>query len=656
MLKNKQYQLTIEKQYRAEDQFFTVDANYNIEREIEKVKPIFLSLGISDHNDQLLIMNHVLKSLLIGTMTNYQTSIQLFSKLLEKGMPHYSDNISDYLELSEEWLYKLSEETFEFESIPGQSGIDYVRVHAYKRSLINLEGIIPISYPMTVLPNKIVNNYSAGYLTIDRTCLIGKSIQHSKPISLDVLNIQRQIPLTLNRKRVQEYINTPAKNFISRRNAAGYIKDQSQFRLEIANQQLLQKRMKEFVSNIGNHPIYMNCGYDSRGRLYPLATVFNYQTDKQFIELHNKRMLSNDGVKYLIMDLATHYGNCSFELNTKIHNWYKSNINEIAFGLFPLNTLNIDPQSPYKGDKSTWDMRLVQGLYHFSETPSDKDIDKPKLYHNSLEALENLINDSKPTEVLIGLDATCSAAQIISLSTGDFVGMINSNVLAYPNEDKRYDIYQAISDACNNTIDREKMKHIVMPEFYNSKAKIKEVFPDEKERKIYCEARDTTIPSGQKTLEKINALWDTKAETFSWYLPDGHYSIIRAYENTEIELDCIEIKATLLFKFREYGASEYYIPLAASIIQSIDAYINRLMIRKAHARGIPILTVHDCFLAHPNDIGTLRELFTECLIQVNEEQVLQSIFEQLGGKRLLHSTKSKVANWLKAYPNKYAIC
>jgi hypothetical protein len=659
------FQIELEEQYKRDEEYAIVDATFTMSDEISALHPILKSkLGITNPGLWEKPIYEAYKALLIGMHSNYQTSISIFANFLDQTMPLAKTTEPDgtvktikaskllQLQRAEKLLSVISENSFALEVLDGR----YNRVVIHTTESVELLATDkPVSFPMVIKPTKVTKNDDAGYKRIKRPVLIGRALMHKKQLSLDVINIQNSIPLTINPRSIDRLLAVSAEASLNPQNKQGFDKPWDLFYIEIQNEELLRKRMKDFIARVGDNPIYCTHGYDSRGRLYSLDNVFDYQRDKSILQLHNKKKLNQMGIWYLVMDLATHYGSCSSKLSAEIHTWYKSNVNKTFFGI-SLSKLRIDPQSPFKGDKSTWGMRTLQGLHHLTHAPSKDDIDDYREYHNTRDALVDHFQHKKPTGVLIGLDATCSAAQIISLSAGDFTGMINSNVLAHSNEDKRYDIYQAISDATNNVLDRERMKYIVMPEFYNSKAKVKEVFPDEKEREVYCKARDSVIPSGQAVLNDINNLWDTKAKYFSWYLPDGHFSTIRAYENADAELECDDIDATLFFKYREYGASEYYIPLAANIIQSIDAYINRLMIRKAHAKGISIITVHDCFLTHPNDVHTLKSLFTECLIQVHEEQVLASIFKQLGGYFSANMPHKVVSKWFKEYPNKYAIC
>ena len=79
------------------------------------------------------------------------------------------------------------------------------------------------------------------------------------------------------------------------------------------------------------------------------------------------------------------------------------------------------------------------------------------------------------------------------------------------------------------------------------------------------------------------------------------------------------------------------------------------MIAKAELRGFEMLCIHDSFWTHPNYADQLSEMYRECLVQINEEQVFQSICKQLNPRMRVIPTKLKVARMFAKYASDYAL-
>ena len=495
-------------------------------------------------------------ALVSGLTSNINTSIVQFSKLYEEKLGSF-----DAIEKACEIIPFISNFGFPLEAY-GSGEIQRVSVNTN----IKFESLLAdkeVKFPMLVQPRKVHDNYHNGWISTEKSLLIGKAKKHKKYLNYDAINTISKIPLKIRKDIMIKELNEGVN--VDRFNKQGFKKDYSSYKLEVTTAKLINERTIDFIKTIGSGEFYHNYSYDGRGRLYVVPSILNYQQDsKHLITLANTEKLNDDGIDNLKIDLANQYGEATpDDLECMAYHWMENK--DIYPGIMDIEDVQM------KGDKSTWTQRLLFGDTFFSgETNGSytvsklvKDTDEPKLYQNSLDCLMDYFND-RSTGHLVGLDATTSCAQIISLSMGDKVGMINSNVIM--EKDIRNDFYQIMSDTCNGDIERKRMKKAVMPSLYNSSAKPKEVFPDEVDLEVFYEARLEALPSCEEFLGICNdELWDEESDEHTWTLPDGHTVSVRSYykDYDEFEIETDDIETTIAIQFRNYGACDYNIPLAA---------------------------------------------------------------------------------------------
>ncbi len=70
---------------------------------------------------------------------------------------------------------------------------------------------------------------------------------------------------------------------------------------------------------------------------------------------------------------------------------------------------------------------------------------------------------------------------------------------------------------------------------------------------------------------------------------------------------------------------------APRIIQAMDAYALRELVRRANEEGIELVVIHDAFLSHPNHAKRVRELYREVLADMLDQDILSNIIHQLFG-------------------------
>ena len=585
-------------------------------------------------------------ALVAGLTSNINTSIVMMSKTWEEEMGSLKA-----LEKASVIIPIIANFGFELVAF-GDEEIQRVVVNGNKafEKLISNKAV---KFPMLVHPRTIEDNKENGWIDVKKSLLIGKAAKHDKMLSYDVINTINSVPLKIRQAQMIAELET--KVVVDRKNKQGFQKNYIDYKLELKTAQLTRARTLEYCKMVGADDFYHNYGFDGRGRLYVNPTVLNYQQDsKHLITLSNTMKLNEDGYDNLKIDLANHYGKATPSDIKAMQATYLANPQD-----YPKIT-DVDA-IVLNGDKSTWNERLLFGdTFHSggSETPekSVSGTDEPKLYANSLECMNEALAGSTDTGHLVGLDATTSVGQLIALSMGCKTGMLNTNVLMKPEEDTRKDFYQIMSDLCTGSIPRNQMKDAVLPSLYNSQKAPEDVFEKDKDLELFYEARLASLPCCEDFLGICNfELWNPNAKDHSWRFPDGHYASVRSYKKAyeEFDIDNDAVSSRIMIQFRNYAPCDYYIPLAANIIQSIDAYMVRLMIRKAAKRGFELLAIHDSFWCHPNHGHELSEMYYECLVQINDEQVFQSICKQLNPSQRVRPTKMKVDRWLRTMNPSY---
>lgn len=158
----------------------------------------------------------------------------------------------------------------------------------YKLEPITLQAINRTKFlpPMLCKPNKVVSNNDCGFITFKEHCILKRHNQHDLPISLDVLNIQNAIELSLD-----PFVLEWEKEF----KIKDEYKDKTILQLkEIQDQFELQKAETYSLYDELPDKFYLLHRYDSRGRLYCSGYNISYQSseyDKAVINIAKKEFI-----------------------------------------------------------------------------------------------------------------------------------------------------------------------------------------------------------------------------------------------------------------------------------------------------------------------------------------------------------------------------
>lgn len=347
--------------------------------------------------------------------------------------------------------------------------------------------------------------------------------------------------------------------------------------------------------------IYFGHQYDKRGRLYNDGYVLNYQGDEwqkaSILPNIKSKKLTERGLLAMRIDLANHFGY----------------------------------------DKLTYNERLKANVDDLSKAK------KPILATRAKEFLDSAIAN-KETDYVCAIDATASGMQILSILANCSETAKETNLTDLS---QCYDIYGI---ACEKIIAktgmtevsvkdiRDIVKKALMTRGYNSDKQIQVAQTELKRFKINISLNELKqiLDISSKITACKEAMNNLLCETFSnlpddkqiiqYTMPDGFIvqfaNIKKAMENCNGKLFRLNIKYDKLGWNKELN----WRALSPNLVHSIDAYICRELIRRC---SFEIITIHDSFSCHPNNVDTLRLEYIKLLKEIQQMNMLDYIGKQI---------------------------
>ena len=270
-----------------------------------------------------------------------------------------------------------------------------------------------------------------------------------------------------------------------------------------------------------------------------------------------------------------------------------------------IDYIRIDIANQYGLDKELWETRIEWTKMHEPILESlMNDAEEPMLFIKGVYALRDAIAQI-PTGFIMGLDATASGTQIMSLMTGCVTGMRNTNVIDCG---KRADFYQIVTDEMSNILEepmdyeRKEVKGATMKHFYGSKEAPKEVFIEGSIHfKAFYKSLYTVAPGASEMMKGLLALWRPYTKEHVWSLPDGFVAKVKVMQAVNKKIEINELKtakggnATFTHRMYENVGKKKGLSIAANSVHSVDGYVVREMGRKAKEQGFDMLAIHDSF-------------------------------------------------------------
>ena len=296
--------------------------------------------------------------------------------------------------------------------------------------------------------------------------------------------------------------------------------------------------------------------------------------------------------------------------------------------LSPLDYLKIDVANCFGLDKLTWDERLDWVSQNNTVLEAaDSAADSPILFRKAVRALRR-VEAGHPTNHVMGLDATASGPQFLSVMSGCESGAKAVNLI---DTGCRQDLYvnmdQTMSNLVGTRVGREILKKPVMTFFYGSQAVPKQIFGEN--AASFYQALEELMPGATSLMHLFQGSWK-KTPYWSWVMPDGHHVHIPVTETEEkgVEIDEAD-HFRFTFRCKVVKAQAQGRSLAANITHSVDAWACRQMVRRAERMGFQLAPIHDCFFTSPKHMQKVRELYRDILLEIHDSNIVEHILKQI---------------------------
>ena len=367
--------------------------------------------------------------------------------------------------------------------------------------------------------------------------------------------------------------------------------------------------MKEAV--LANDEFYLGHRFDKRGRLYSDGYLLNYQSDEwgkaAISPCIKPEKLTKEGIRQFKIDIANHCGL----------------------------------------DKSNFDERIAAYDNSYDTTSiNNGKVKKPLLAHKAVLAFNEAQANNYLTDYVVGVDATASGMQILSIlancsETAKYTNLTDSS--------QCYDIY---GEACKKILEHTKsnleisdirdiVKKALMTRGYNSDKQV-EVARNELKLKsiiITLEKLTEILDLSSKVKACKDAMNNVLSNTFSnlpaneqivrYIMPDGFIVEFANIDKFGYSITRTKYKANFTFDKLGWNKKLNWRALAPNLVHSIDAYICREMIRRCNFQ---IVTIHDCFYTHPNNVLAMRKQYIKLLKEIQSMNMLEYICKQINSE------------------------
>ena len=279
-------------------------------------------------------------------------------------------------------------------------------------------------------------------------------------------------------------------------------------------------------------------------------------------------------------------------------------------------------------DKSTWKERIEWVDSHSISDLKEVSLDakEPILYRKAIRALEDA-HAKKETGFIMGLDATASGLQMMSALIGCKKTAARVNLV---DTGSREDVYTFINNKMGSEVLRDDIKDAIMTFFYGSRLIPQLLFPNKGDLKHFYKLLNKYMPGAMECMDLMQSCWMKDNKIHKCTLPDGHINRVRVYEVVDKKIEVDELDhSTFTHRGKVYHPMEKGLCLAANITHGTDGYVGRQMSRRADNQGFDLLSIHDSFWAHPNNMNKVRINYNETLAEIAESNLLQDMLREI---------------------------
>ena len=239
---------------------------------------------------------------------------------------------------------------------------------------------------------------------------------------------------------------------------------------------------------------------------------------------------------------------------------------------------------------------------------------KPQ-YIKALHALRETMLGN-PTGHLIGLDASCSGIQLMSVMTGCIKGADATGLVSQ----KRADAYTDVTTEMNSIlklkglssieVKRDDIKRCVMTAGYGSTLVPKEVFGEGDLLTTFYQAASAVAKGAFELMPALLDSWQKDALSHNWVMPDNFHVNIKVMQTKETRIEVDELDhATFTTYVKINKGSEKGLANVANLTHSVDSYVLRSLIRRA---SFDVCKVNEAVKLISNAIQHSRDTVSTC--------------------------------------------
>lgn len=254
----------------------------------------------------------------------------------------------------------------------------------------------------------------------------------------------------------------------------------------------------------------------------------------------------------------------------------------------PIDYICIDLANCYGLDKLLFEDRIkwVKDNFNYLEDFIEAAENKPQ-YIKALHALRETMLGN-PTGHLIGLDASCSGIQLMSVMTGCIKGADATGLVSQ----KRADAYTDVTTEMNSIlklkglssieVKRDDIKRCVMTAGYGSTLVPKEVFGEDDLLTTFYQAASAVAKGAFELMPALLDSWQKNALSHNWVMPDNFHVNIKVMQTKETRIEVDELDhATFTTYVKINKGSEKGLANVANLTHSVDSYVLRSLVRRA---------------------------------------------------------------------------
>ena len=248
----------------------------------------------------------------------------------------------------------------------------------------------------------------------------------------------------------------------------------------------------------------------------------------------------------------------------------------------------VGTQGSFRGDKELFEDRIQWVKDNFNQLEDFIDVaeNKPQ-YIKALHALRETMQGN-PIGHLVGLDASCSCIQLMSVMTGCIKGADATGLAS----EKRADAYTDVTTEMNSIlklkgfsaieVKRSDIKRCVMTAGYGSTMVPKEVFGEGELLSTFYQAASSVAKGAFELMPALLDTWQKNALFHNWVMPDNFHVNIKVMQTKETRIEVDELDHTTFTTYVKINkGSEKGLANVANLTHSVDSYVLRSVIRRA---------------------------------------------------------------------------